>query len=105
MGIVAFRREAETEIAEAVDWYEARGRGLGAAFLRALDAALAAVQRNPAAHPVVFGRARRALLRRFPYSLVYVMSDAMTTFLSLHVCMAGEIRVAGKTVFRAKPAA
>lgn len=35
---VAFRRDAENELAEAVDWYEARGRGLGAGLLRAVDA-------------------------------------------------------------------
>lgn len=36
-----FRPEAETELTEAVDWYEARSLGLGAEFLRALDAVIA----------------------------------------------------------------
>ncbi len=35
---LVFRPEAETELTEAVDWYEARSLGLGAEFLRSLDA-------------------------------------------------------------------
>jgi plasmid stabilization system protein ParE len=66
-----FRPEAAAELLEAVDWYQARGAGLGAEFLRSLDAALAAIQRNPLAYPVVSGGARRAMMRRFPYSVIY----------------------------------
>lgn len=72
---VAFRRDAESELAEAVDWYESRGRGLGAGLLRAVDAALAAIGRNPEAFPVAVGIARRALLRRYPYSLIYIVEN------------------------------
>ena len=72
---VRFRPEAAAELVEAVDWYEARGRGLGAEFLRALDAAISGIQRHPLGYPSVFGNCRRALLRRFPYSVIYVVSD------------------------------
>ncbi len=72
---IVFRPEAETELTEAVDWYEARSQGLGAEFLRALDAVLAQVQRHPTLYPIVFGNARRATLRRFPYSVIYVVRD------------------------------
>jgi len=61
-----FRPEVATELLEAVDWYQARAPGLGAEFLRSLDAALAAIQRNR-----LLGNARRAVLRRFPYSVIY----------------------------------
>lgn len=66
------RPRAELEAATAVEWYEARSAGLGTAFLGALDAALASIQRNPAMYPVVYGRVRRHLLRRFPYGVFYV---------------------------------
>jgi plasmid stabilization system protein ParE len=69
---IVFRPETETELAEAVEWYETRGGGLGAEFLRSLDAVLAHVQRDPAHYPIIFGEARRAVLRRFPYNLIYV---------------------------------
>ncbi len=68
---VLFRPEAEAEIAGAAEWYESRGRGLGAEFLRSLDAVIAHVQRYPTHYPLVFSNVRRAVLRRFPYNLIY----------------------------------
>jgi plasmid stabilization system protein ParE len=70
-----FRPEAEAELAEAVEWYETRGKGLGAAFIRSLEAAISAIERQPFAYPVVSGSARRAPMRRFPYSVIFVASD------------------------------
>jgi len=58
---IVFRLEVEAELAEAVEWYEMRGRGLGAELLRSLDAVIAQVQRRPALYPIVFGSARRAV--------------------------------------------
>ena len=55
---IVFRPEAETDLAEAVDWYEIRGQGLGAEFLRSLDAVIAHVQRHPTLYPIVFDSAR-----------------------------------------------
>jgi plasmid stabilization system protein ParE len=48
--------------------------GLGAEFLRALEAAISAIRRRPTSYPEVFGASRRAVLRRFPYSLIYIES-------------------------------
>lgn len=70
---VIVRPEAQREIQEAYDWYEERSEGLGLEFLRAADACLSAVQRNPAAYPPVHAQVRRALLRRFPYALFYLV--------------------------------
>jgi hypothetical protein len=44
---LVFRPEAETEIVAATDWYESRSAGLAAEFIRAVDAVLAGIQRNP----------------------------------------------------------
>jgi plasmid stabilization system protein ParE len=72
---VIVRPEAEREIQEAFDWYEERSEGLGLEFLRAADACLSTVRRNPEAFPVVHEQVRRALLRRFPYALFYLLRD------------------------------
>jgi len=50
---------------------------LGAEFLRAVDAALASIERNPEAYQMVYKHARRALLRRFPYALFYVTTPEL----------------------------
>src|SRR5690606_33816538 len=68
---ILFRPEAGAEVLEARRWYEDRSTGLGLEFARSIEAALAALSHDPAAHPPVEGGCRRILLRRFPYSLVY----------------------------------
>jgi plasmid stabilization system protein ParE len=72
---IIVRPESEREIQEAFDWYEERSEGLGADFLRAADACLSGVQRSPEAYQVVHGEIRRALLRRFPYALFYLIRE------------------------------
>ena len=82
---LVLRPEAEAELEEAVDWYEARGKGLGADLLRSVDAVVAAIQRNPEMYPVVRQTARRAVLRRFPYFLIYTVSnDEIVIFACMH---------------------
>jgi plasmid stabilization system protein ParE len=65
------RRKAAEDTAEAAVWYEQRSQGLGAEFIRAIDACLALIARNPLAFPVVYREARMALPRRFPYKIIY----------------------------------
>ena len=70
-----FRPEAEAELREAFEWYESRVQGLGAEFLLAIDATLASIVRNPLQHPLVHKTVRRALLRRFPYEIFFVLGE------------------------------
>ena len=72
---IIVRPEARREIQEAFDWYEEQSEGLGGEFLRAADACLSGVQRSPDAYQVVHGEVHRALLRRFPYALFYLIRD------------------------------
>jgi toxin ParE1/3/4 len=70
---IRYRPQALADLDEAAGWYEARGRGLGADFLRAFEIALAAVVRQPNMYPQVHGPARRAKLRRYPYNIYYIV--------------------------------
>jgi plasmid stabilization system protein ParE len=72
---LTLRTQAELEIGEAAVWYEGCGAGLGHDFLRAVDAGLAAIQRNPFQYQIMSGELRRAGLRRFPYGLIYRCRD------------------------------
>ena len=71
------RPAAEEDVEAAYLWYEEQSPGLGAEFLRSVEAALASVERNPEAYQQVYKQARRALLRRFPYALFYVVSPEL----------------------------
>lgn len=76
-----FRPEARLDVLEAREWYESRAAGLGFEFARAVDAAAAGILRFPASHPRVHGEVRKAIMRRFPYSLLYVVKGDEITVL------------------------
>ena len=73
---------AATEIAEAGDWYNERSPGLGTGFVHAVDMALAKIQQDPFQYQIVWRQFRRAGIARFPYGLIYSVSDADITVLS-----------------------
>ena len=68
---LVFRPEAEAELLDARNWYEAERVGLGAVFAAAVETTIAEVLQNPLAYPRVRGDNRRALVRRFPYALYF----------------------------------
>lgn len=70
---IYFRSEAESDLQQAYDWYQSIMPGLGDDFLISVDAAVHSVQRNPRLYLLVYKNVRRALLRRFPYGLFYVI--------------------------------
>jgi plasmid stabilization system protein ParE len=69
------RRAAKADIDSAFDWYELQTVGLGADFLEALNICLTQIQQNPFLYPIVHRETRRAVLRRFPYSVLYLVTD------------------------------
>lgn len=77
MKALSFASEALTELTEAADWYEVRREGLGRDFLREVKAKLGHVRDRPGMFPRIMGlpedlEVRRALLRRFPFALVFL---------------------------------
>ena len=71
MSRVLFRPAAAAELDEAYRWYEHQRSGLGDQFLAAVDDLVDRLGQNPVAFPVVHRDRRRAVVRRFPYSLIY----------------------------------
>ena len=70
---ISFRPQARAEIRDARAWYDAQVRGLGRAFIAELDTTLEFLRLHPQMYASVTddGQVRRALLHRFPYSLLY----------------------------------
>ena len=54
---------------------KAKPRGWARRFRQAIDVVIDRMSDNPRQFPVVFKNVRRALLRRFPYSLFFVIED------------------------------
>ena len=66
---------AENDAAEAAAWYNGKRKGLGSEFLLALDAKMHEIERNPMQFQVVYKNVRRALTRRFPYGIFFIVED------------------------------
>ena len=76
---------AEADIDEAFKWYEQRQAGLGSEFMRAVDARIRAIQRNPDMSGFVERHYRRALVRRFPFAILYAyVNDIVTVYAVFH---------------------
>jgi plasmid stabilization system protein ParE len=73
------RPDAEAEITDAAIYYNDRAAILRERFLDEVDAALERIRQNPNQYQRVYRDARRAILGRFPYALIYVASDDETT--------------------------
>ena len=67
------RPEAEADLVNAQGWYEWQREGLGAEFLLCVEEVFERIGRMPELHPVVYRGVRRAITRRFPYSIYYRM--------------------------------
>ncbi len=73
------RPQAELDIQDAFEWYEAQALGLGSEFIRAVDACLSAIEGNPLAYQIIYKQAQQALIRRFPYRILYVFDQEIIT--------------------------
>jgi toxin ParE1/3/4 len=80
---VIFRPAAEEEFKEAHAWYEARQQGLGNEYARSVDACVQIIRRHPEAFPIVHKNVRQGVLRRFPYSVLYIVAPARVVIISV----------------------
>ena len=67
------RAEAETDLLQAYSWYEDQRPGLGRDFMEQVSRCQQAVEQRPMSFPLVDSMARRAMVRRFPYALFFVV--------------------------------
>ena len=72
MRLLTFHEEAGVEVNEAATYYEERMPGLGVLFL---GEAVQTILAHPEASQLVGSEVRRYLVRRFPYSLLYVVES------------------------------
>ncbi len=66
-----FLPQAEEEMLEAARFYDSKAGGLGGDFLGEMERAVESITRSPETWPVVDGRMRRRLIRRFPFGVLY----------------------------------
>lgn len=79
------RRAARFDVRSIREWYESNEGGLGDRFLIELENVVGRVRAAPNQFPEIGRSLRRALLRRFPYSVYFLdRGDAIIVFAVLH---------------------
>lgn len=68
---LTIKEEAKKEIIEAYRWYENKQSKLGDRFVDAIDEYFSAILLCPKMFPVAFNRFRKAVVRTFPYIIVF----------------------------------
>ena len=76
---------ADLDVESAFAWYENERTGLGLGFLGELRAAYDRIAGGPLGYQALRSGIRRALLRRFPYAVYFVIEgDAVVVIAVLH---------------------
>lgn len=80
-----FRPEVASDLENAFDWYESRREGLGSSFAQEVEDALSRIETNPRLYVLVDREegVRRARLRRFPYSILYLPTSEHIAILAV----------------------
>lgn len=77
--------DAEAELHSTARFYEQQVAGLGVEFLEEVRHCLRKIESTPESWPVAFGRFRRVLARRFPYTIHYEeLSDRISVLAVAH---------------------
>src|SRR3989344_22573 len=68
---IRFLKPAQSEVDDAVAWYNSQSRGLGIQFLDDIDRAIRRIAAYPFSSVEIEQGLRRCLLPRFPYGIIY----------------------------------
>ena len=80
---LAFLDAARAEFDEAVDWYEDQKECLGAEFVAQVDEVFGLIAVLPKVHPIVYRDVRRAVVKKFPYVVHYLVEDQRLLIVSV----------------------
>lgn len=82
---VRIRSDARDDIRFARDWYERQSAGLGWRFGEELAATISSIEAHPLLYAVIHRDIRRAMTRRFPYAIYFVVEgDRVSILRVLH---------------------
>jgi len=78
-----YHPEAAKELTSSIQYYEERSTGLGAEFLDEIEEAIAQALVHPKSGSLLTKRDRRILLDRFPFEIIYGISENVITITAI----------------------
>ncbi len=83
MPTLIVRPGAQLDIDEALSWYHQRDANVAQRFFAELDVVFERIRQNPAQFPLVAEPIQRALLRKFPYSVYFVVGGDLAAVVAV----------------------
>jgi len=80
---LVLRRVAAQEFDESIAWYDGERKGLGQEFRTAIEEYFQRITDNPEWFPKVRGGVRRAVVRRFPFVIHFLIEKQRIVILSV----------------------
>jgi hypothetical protein len=80
---VRFFKVAQLELDAGVEYYNVERRGLGYEFLWEVFFAIDRIKQYPNAWQLFEQDARRCLIRRFPYGIIYIHEDDLILIVAI----------------------
>ena len=78
---IAILPEAQDDILDGMFWYESQKADLGIAFFSEIERNLTIISQNPLAGREFNGKFRRAVMKKFPFCIYYLVNSEKIVFL------------------------
>lgn len=75
-GKLIFTSGAEADFKESFIWYETQHHGLGDKFVDEIDSLALRILKNPGHFPQILQNIHKANLKKFPFSIFFVISTS-----------------------------
>jgi plasmid stabilization system protein ParE len=72
---IEIQEEALKELRNAISWYDEHHQNLGSNFLVEIRKTILSILKNPTLNRIIFNSRREALVKRFPYIIVYSIEN------------------------------
>ncbi len=93
---VQFNQEAQKELLDAIDYYENKQKGLGLHFNTIVSQTINKISDFPKAFPIVYDNKRKAVLKPYPYLIIYEYEIIDNTIYILSIFHSRQDPIIGK---------
>jgi len=83
MTIIQFHELSKKELFDARDYYDDLVFGLGELFINEVEKTLNVIKANPLAYPFIKEEIRKAVVIKFPYSILYRVENEFVYILAV----------------------
>ncbi len=70
-----FHNKAKVELLESAEWYAEKSIQIFSEFSDKIASGIENIKINPHAYPVVYKNKRKCIIKRFPFSIIFIIQE------------------------------